>query len=355
MISESNSQHWCVARAKLTAAIFAAAIAARRLGVTNASSEVEAPLPVVTIVIPCWNAEQWVGRAIRSGLDQRGVEPRVVVVDDGSTDGSLNVIRSFGESILWKTGENLGANVARNWGLYHSDAEWIMFLDADDYIAPGSLAAWTAAGDGRDVVFGPFAYERTGRLGPSDCVSAQDGYGALRRWISGRFTPSCSVLWKRNFLLSIGGWKEPSPVRNQDGELAMRALLMGAVASVSASGLGVYVQHNSPGRVSRRGGEAAVRSDLALFEDLWALAQRQDHSDLRREFAHAFYQIARKAHALGVHDVGSRALDLSRQLGFRGHHGTLAHRTVATVFGLRWKSKAASTMQAVQQRFSTGR
>lgn len=319
--------------------------------VTNVSSEVDTALPTVAIVIPCWNAEKWVARAIQSCLDQRGVEPRVLVVDDGSTDCSLNVIRSFGKNIRWKTGDNNGANVARNWGLYQSDAEWIMFLDADDYIAPGSLAAWTAAGDGRDVVLGPFADEHAGHLGPTDCVSAQDGYEALRGWISGRFTPSCSVLWKRKFLISIGGWREPSPVRNQDGELAMRALLMGASVSISKGGLGVYVQHDSPSRISRRKGEGAVRSDLTVLKDLWALAQRQGYLELGREFGHAFYQTARQAHSMGAHDVGADALDMSRLLGVRGHFGTLGHRLLSRIIGLRGKSMVASAVQSMKRHF----
>ena len=63
----------------------------------------------VTVVIPCYNAERWVGRAIQSALDQEGVAVEVIVVDDGSTDASLDVIKSFGDRVSCQTGPNHGA------------------------------------------------------------------------------------------------------------------------------------------------------------------------------------------------------------------------------------------------------
>ena len=92
--------------------------------------------PLVSILIPCYNAERWVGQAIESALAQTWPNKEVIVVDDGSTDGSLEVIKSFGDRIKWETGPNRGGNVARNRLLELSHGEWIQYLDADDYLLP---------------------------------------------------------------------------------------------------------------------------------------------------------------------------------------------------------------------------
>jgi glycosyltransferase involved in cell wall biosynthesis len=96
--------------------------------------------PTVSVVIPCCNCERYVGEAIESALAQTYANVEVIVIDDGSTDGSLEVIRSFGERIRWETGPNRGASAARNRGLALARGELIQFLDADDLLHPEKLA-----------------------------------------------------------------------------------------------------------------------------------------------------------------------------------------------------------------------
>lgn len=91
---------------------------------------------VVSIIIPCFNGEEFVGDAIRSALAQTYPHKEVIVIDDGSTDGSLDVIRSFGNAIRWQTGSNGGGGAARNLGLALARGKFIQFLDADDFLLP---------------------------------------------------------------------------------------------------------------------------------------------------------------------------------------------------------------------------
>src|SRR5206468_2833779 len=90
--------------------------------------------PLVSILIPCYNAERWIAQAIDSALAQTWPAKEVIVIDDGSTDGSLEIIKSFGDRIRWETGPNRGGNVARNRLLELSLGEWLQYLDADDYL-----------------------------------------------------------------------------------------------------------------------------------------------------------------------------------------------------------------------------
>ena len=69
---------------------------------------------LVSILIPCFNAEKWVAQAIESALAQTWPEKEVIVVDDGSTDASLEIIRHFDGRVRWESGPNRGGNAARN-------------------------------------------------------------------------------------------------------------------------------------------------------------------------------------------------------------------------------------------------
>ncbi len=111
---------------------------------------------LVSIIIPCWNAEDCVGEAIESALAQTYPAVEVVVVDDGSTDGSLDVVKSFGKRVRWKTGPNGGGCAARNRGLEMAKGDLVQFLDADDILFPNklerSVPSAVAAGKGLMVV-----------------------------------------------------------------------------------------------------------------------------------------------------------------------------------------------------------
>jgi glycosyltransferase involved in cell wall biosynthesis len=96
--------------------------------------------PIVSIIIPCYNAEAYVGEAIESALAQTYPSVEVIVVDDGSTDGSLEVIRSFGNRVRWETGPNRGGCAARNRGIEIATGEWVQLLDSDDVLYPSKLA-----------------------------------------------------------------------------------------------------------------------------------------------------------------------------------------------------------------------
>jgi glycosyltransferase involved in cell wall biosynthesis len=95
--------------------------------------------PLVSIIIPCFNAEEFISDAINSALQQTYPAVEVIVIDDGSTDGSLDVIRSFGDSTRWETGPNRGGNAARNRGIELARGYYIQFLDADDLLETSKL------------------------------------------------------------------------------------------------------------------------------------------------------------------------------------------------------------------------
>lgn len=96
--------------------------------------------PEISVVVPCFNAERYVVAAVRSVLAQGGTV-EVIVVDDGSTDGSAQALRQSGLPITVIKQANQGVAVARNAGIEHARGRWVAFIDADDIWLPGKLAA----------------------------------------------------------------------------------------------------------------------------------------------------------------------------------------------------------------------
>lgn len=116
---------------------------ARALG-NPASSAAPAPAPSsgsapkLAIIIPCYNYARYVGRAIESVLSQGREDCEVLVVDDGSTDGSWDVITATGVEAMRVP--NGGPRKACLAGLERTSAPFVLFLDADDELVPGALA-----------------------------------------------------------------------------------------------------------------------------------------------------------------------------------------------------------------------
>ena len=183
------------------------------------------PTPDITVVIPCYNAEAWVARAIDSVLAQEGVRAEVIVIDDGSTDGSVEVLKRYGDRIRWETGPNRGACAARNRGLALASAEYVMFLDADDWIEGEFLAGGLAAlrERGADIGFGRLIHEErlaARQFATPHFVTAE---GALRFLFGEKFLPSSTCIMRNDFVAAAGGWGE-SLVCRQDVELFARLL-----------------------------------------------------------------------------------------------------------------------------------
>ncbi|WP_300971344.1 glycosyltransferase family A protein [Thiocapsa sp.] len=182
------------------------------------------------MIIPNFNVARWVGRAIRSALAQTGVPVEVIVIDDGSTDDSLAVIREFGEAILWESGPNRGACAARNRGLALSRGAYLQFLDADDELLPGKLAHQVAllASGGEAAGFVAGAFKRVDTRGMVRVVrpSSGDAWTALIEG-GGALGNTCSNLWVRSALMAAGGWNLRWPA-SQEAELMFRLLAAGA-------------------------------------------------------------------------------------------------------------------------------
>lgn len=95
---------------------------------------------LVSILVPCYNAEQWLAETLTSALSQTWPYKEIIVVDDGSSDGSLEIAKQF-ESPIVKviSQQNQGASAARNTALRQAQGDFFQYLDADDLLSPQKI------------------------------------------------------------------------------------------------------------------------------------------------------------------------------------------------------------------------
>ena len=97
------------------------------------------PYPSVSVIIPTFNRCGFLGRAVDSVLEQTGPSFELIVVDDGSTDTTFDLLAGYGDRIEMIRQSNLGVSAARNAGIRSARGEYIALLDSDDYWLPGKL------------------------------------------------------------------------------------------------------------------------------------------------------------------------------------------------------------------------
>lgn len=112
----------------------------------------------VSVIIPCYNAERFLTDCVRSVLAQDMADFEAILIDDGSTDGTLALARGFEREdarVRVLEQHNAGVSAARNAGLGAARGEWVTFVDADDLLPEGALRALLAAAEGEnDMVVG---------------------------------------------------------------------------------------------------------------------------------------------------------------------------------------------------------
>jgi len=208
--------------------------------------------PLVSIVIPCYNAATYIGSAIESALEQTYKNVEVVVVDDGSRDGSLSVIRGFGSRVVCEASAHRGGGAARNVGIQLARGELIQFLDSDDVLLEGKVARQVdlILSDKRSSVFGwyehryPSGGTETQEFKPPSSLLGDSVVLALRHIIQ----IEAPLHWTKN-VRTLGGFDEKLPC-NQDYDFNLR---------MAASGVRFVYDGQQSSRNLRR--EGSVSSD----------------------------------------------------------------------------------------------
>lgn len=311
-------------------------------------------LPLVSIIIPAHNAESFVGEAIRSAATQLRARVEVIVVDDGSTDGTVVVAHSLmdeaakqGVPLSVITQTQNGASAARNNGLQHAKGEFVQFLDADDYLSPVKVCEQVrsylqhveSTGSTRALVYGPWRLQdETGgtmQVSPprqSAPVEYQSRAEILRHFLSGWFLPSHSLIWPRFLLDVIGGWDETLHA-DQDGDIFFRAMCAGAELVYAGTAECVYRQHGET-QISRRVSLASCESRFASLRRMEEqLRAFQMFEEMREALALRAYNIFETSVALYPHFAGTVRDYTEARFGYWPRSGSWRKRLFETCFG----------------------
>jgi glycosyltransferase involved in cell wall biosynthesis len=190
--------------------------------------------PLVSILIPAYNAEEWIGDTIRSAIAQTWPCKEIIVVDDGSRDATVEVARRFAsKEVTVVSKPNEGAAATRNYALQLSQGDYVQFLDADDLLAPDKierqLASWRDFDSRRTLLSSSWAYfnYRTNRarfiptplwhdLSPVEWLLRKMGQNLHMQtatWLTSRYLAEAAGPWNTRLL------------SDDDGEYFCRVLL----------------------------------------------------------------------------------------------------------------------------------
>ncbi len=214
--------------------------------------------PLISIITPCYNNQAFVREAIASALDQTYSNIEIIVIDDGSTDSSLEIIKSFGDQIHWETGKNRGAPLARNRGIEIAKGEYIKFLDADDVLLPDCLEKQVAESkqlppQRKAIVYGDAIWVDKNDQHINSCPlrPRQPEEDTIAHILANSPLTSCP-LHKREYLLEIGGF-DPSLPRGQEYDLHLRLVLAGVEFVYYPGSVYKYREYVDNSRISQRG------------------------------------------------------------------------------------------------------
>jgi len=223
----------------------------------------------ISVIIPCFNVEQYLPDAVASCLDQTLQPSEVIIVDNHSTDKTVVVAQSLVDQYpnlitLLHCYKN-GAPAARNMGLKNASCEWIQFLDADDLLLPDKLKVQSRfISENIPFIAGGAIYQQLDDSKTSIIPDRDIWKGTFKGEYAGN---TCSNLWNRHDLDLIGGWNEDLK-NTQDYDLIFRLIQQNENVAFSDELLTIH-RDRPAGQISKKDPSGNWRRALELRLDMF--------------------------------------------------------------------------------------
>lgn len=298
---------------------------------------------MVSILVPVYNIEKYLPGCVKSLLAQTESNIEILLVNDGSTDGSGKLCNSLAASdqrirVIHK--ENGGLSSARNAGIKAAKGQWLLFVDGDDYLAPFAVSRLLEFAR-EDIDFVQFLYRETdGTWVPEDNRSADpqtetDSAAMWRRLyeMGGVYASSCTKLWNRR-VLEEDRFREG--ILHEDEELLNRVLPKCRKAVYTRLELYGYVMRS--GSIIRSGFKRGSMDVFPIMEQRIGVLEKMGLGDLAQATRSRLFQTAAWQYCL------------ARKGGFRQEAAQLKQKlkALAGTPGLSLQGQYAALYRAVR-------
>ena len=266
--------------------------------------------PLVGIIIPMYNASITIERALRSVIAQTYRPLEILVIDDGSIDGSVEIVESLGfqDLRLIKLGRQSGVAHARNVGIGFATGTFIAFLDADDEWLPDKTQRQIdilAISSDMSLLACHARYGTCIPNRPHILNQGREpvtGRNAWKTLLAYSFVATSCVMTKKTALLKAGQFNESLPVA-EDQDLWIRLGKEGTVGFVNRE---MTICHEMPNSLSKRYAGDATNVKLALIKNhLAVLADELTTSERRRILARRYSDCGRGEYVAGSRRYGA--------------------------------------------------
>lgn len=277
----------------------------------------------VSVVIAAYNAESYIVDTIRSVLAQTHKTLEIWVVDDGSTDNTAKVVRSFGDKVNYVRQENAGPGAARNLAFSRCTGTYIAIVDSDDIWHPEKLAKQLRRIEelGADIsCTNARIIDGAGHPSGKERRAHVDEQDPIPQFLRHNFITTSSVMVRKSTLDQVGYHRtEPAIFGAEDGELWFRILAEGKPLALVAEPLVDYRVHvgNMSGGFFKhqkvRDYAHSLMYDYMKERDFWPCPPRQLALRLARQYS---FQTAKRVLRENLHGTSVRLLYLL--FGFGG-------------------------------------
>jgi len=272
--------------------------------------------PMVSVVIPLFNKEGQIAATLGSVFDQEFKDVEVIVVNDGSTDGSERAVQPFMDRIRYFKQPNSGPSVARNRGVLAARGKYIAFLDADDLWRPGKLSSQVEFMERNPDIMWSGVNETYEQVGPRGTGMAVPWTSGDPEWVvfSDWFAESVGktiigtpgVMLRRQVIQAVGMF-DPGIPAGQDMDLWVRIALRYPRYGYCRRPL-IHVHNDLPGRISASG-RRKYESTLLLVNKWLGLCSCPAATETFRAYVRSQLRIlTRTTLGLGMPDIARRAL-----------------------------------------------